>query len=161
MAVILSSDSVGIVHKALARESPISLVWGNWKGRHFRRRKDENPVRTSWQCRHSMITMSSSSTATFHPVSSLPPPAHTMASKIPASTTGIELQHTQEPLRLESVHSIPDAPLNASPEDIPPTRGYQALLLFSGFMMIFHIIGINGTFGIFQVTLSTCVFLYH
>ncbi|KAJ6566433.1 MFS general substrate transporter [Mycena capillaripes] len=36
------------------------------------------------------------------------------------------------------------------PEDPPPTRGYQALLLLSGFMMIFHIIGISGVFGIFQ-----------
>ncbi|KAJ7133147.1 major facilitator superfamily domain-containing protein [Mycena epipterygia] len=34
--------------------------------------------------------------------------------------------------------------------DSPPTRRYQALLLLSGFMMIFQIIGINSVFGIFQ-----------
>ena len=28
---------------------------------------------------------------------------------------------------------------------------YQALLLLSGFLMIFHVIGINQTYGIFQV----------
>ncbi|KAJ7729757.1 MFS general substrate transporter [Mycena metata] len=37
-----------------------------------------------------------------------------------------------------------------STEEKPPTRQYQAALLFAGFMMIFHIIGINGVFGIFQ-----------
>ncbi|KAK7058108.1 monocarboxylate transporter [Favolaschia claudopus] len=36
------------------------------------------------------------------------------------------------------------------PEYTPPTRRYQAILLISGFMMIFQIIGINSVFGIFQ-----------
>ncbi|KAJ7732616.1 major facilitator superfamily domain-containing protein [Mycena olivaceomarginata] len=35
-------------------------------------------------------------------------------------------------------------------ENIPVTRRYQGLLLLSGFMMIFQIIGINSVFGIFQ-----------
>ncbi|KAJ7731423.1 major facilitator superfamily domain-containing protein [Mycena maculata] len=47
-------------------------------------------------------------------------------------------------------HSLTSPADALSVEDIPPTRGYQALLLFSGFMMIFHIIGINGVFGLFQ-----------
>ncbi|KAF9064749.1 MFS general substrate transporter [Rhodocollybia butyracea] len=33
---------------------------------------------------------------------------------------------------------------------VPPTRTYQAMLLLAGFMMIFHVIGINQVFGIFQ-----------
>lgn len=33
----------------------------------------------------------------------------------------------------------------------PPTRTYQVMLLLAGSMMIFHIIGINQVFGIFQV----------
>jgi hypothetical protein len=36
--------------------------------------------------------------------------------------------------------------------DARPTRRYQALLLLSGFMMIFHVIGINQIFGVFQVS---------
>lgn len=32
-----------------------------------------------------------------------------------------------------------------------PTRTYQVMLLLAGSMMIFHIIGINQVFGIFQV----------
>ncbi|KAH7926862.1 MFS general substrate transporter [Leucogyrophana mollusca] len=31
-----------------------------------------------------------------------------------------------------------------------PTKQYQALLLVSGFLMIFHVIGINSIFGVFQ-----------
>lgn len=44
--------------------------------------------------------------------------------------------------------SVP--PDNAA-EDMRPTRRYQAVLLFAGFMMIFQVIGINQTYGIFQV----------
>ncbi|KAF5383380.1 hypothetical protein D9757_008389 [Collybiopsis confluens] len=32
----------------------------------------------------------------------------------------------------------------------PPTRTYQAMLLLAGSMMIFHVVGINQVFGIFQ-----------
>ncbi|KAL0950252.1 hypothetical protein HGRIS_010236 [Hohenbuehelia grisea] len=32
----------------------------------------------------------------------------------------------------------------------PPTRQYQALLLLTGFLMTFHVIGINSVYGIFQ-----------
>lgn len=34
----------------------------------------------------------------------------------------------------------------------PPTKTYQAMLLLAGSMMIFHVIGINQVFGIFQVS---------
>ncbi|KAJ6595197.1 MFS general substrate transporter [Mycena vulgaris] len=60
----------------------------------------------------------------------------------------IELQHTRESLRPDSAHSSQDAPSSA--EEALSTRRYQAVLLLSGFLMIFHIIGINGVFGIFQ-----------
>lgn len=46
-------------------------------------------------------------------------------------------------------------PDNAA-EDMRPTRRYQAVLLLAGFMMIFQVIGINQTYGIFQVG-QTCV----
>lgn len=36
----------------------------------------------------------------------------------------------------------------------PPTRTYQVMLLIAGSMMIFHIIGINQVFGIFQVRVA-------
>lgn len=36
--------------------------------------------------------------------------------------------------------------------DARPTKQYQALLLISGFTMIFHLFGINQTFGVFQVS---------
>lgn len=35
-----------------------------------------------------------------------------------------------------------------------PSRCYQAILLFSGFLMIFQVNGINSIFGIFQVSYS-------
>ncbi|KAJ7461202.1 major facilitator superfamily domain-containing protein [Mycena latifolia] len=60
----------------------------------------------------------------------------------------IELQHVRSSQRPASLPAATNA--EASAEDPPPTRRYQALLLFSGFMMIFHIIGINSVFGIFQ-----------
>ncbi|KAG8219248.1 hypothetical protein J3R82DRAFT_87 [Butyriboletus roseoflavus] len=34
--------------------------------------------------------------------------------------------------------------------DATPTKRYQALLLLAGFTMLFHVIGINQTFGVFQ-----------
>lgn len=37
--------------------------------------------------------------------------------------------------------------------DWRPTRKYQAILLAAGFAMIFHVIGINSIYGIFQVNL--------
>jgi tetrahydromethanopterin S-methyltransferase subunit D len=47
----------------------------------------------------------------------------------------------------------------STPEDTPPTRTYQTLLVFSAFLMIFHIIGINTVFGIFQVPCDdSCTF---
>ncbi|KAF8890076.1 major facilitator superfamily domain-containing protein [Infundibulicybe gibba] len=55
-----------------------------------------------------------------------------------------------EPLhpQLESLTSTSDHQRNEEPSR--PTRGYQALLLLSGFFMTFHVIGINSVFGIFQ-----------
>ena len=38
-------------------------------------------------------------------------------------------------------------------DDWRPTRKYQAVLLAAGFAMIFHVIGINSIYGIFQVNL--------
>lgn len=34
-----------------------------------------------------------------------------------------------------------------------PSQGYQMLLLLSGFLMIFHVIGIGQVYGIFQVNI--------
>lgn len=53
------------------------------------------------------------------------------------------------PLDIDSQGTEP--PQNAF-ADARPTRRYQALLLLSGFMMIFHVIGINQIFGVFQVS---------
>ena len=36
-----------------------------------------------------------------------------------------------------------------------PSRRYQAILLLAGFTMIFHVIGINSIYGIFQVSMRT------
>jgi hypothetical protein len=46
----------------------------------------------------------------------------------------------------------------ASNETLPyyserPSRQYQTLLLISGFLMIFHVIGIGQVYGIFQVNI--------
>ncbi|KAF7362833.1 putative transporter ESBP6 [Mycena venus] len=66
-----------------------------------------------------------------------------------ASSSPVDIE-----LRSRGVHPHCSFPSGSTPvstsEETPPTRSYQALLLFSGFMMIFHIIGINGVFGIFQ-----------
>ncbi|KAJ7105853.1 MFS general substrate transporter [Mycena epipterygia] len=64
----------------------------------------------------------------------------------PQSGVTIELQ----PTRRVSVQSHTLQDTGADAEDAPPTRRYQALLILSAFMMIFHIIGINSVFGIFQ-----------
>lgn len=37
-------------------------------------------------------------------------------------------------------------------EDSRPTRRYQTMLLISGFLMIFQVIGINSIYGVFQVS---------
>jgi hypothetical protein len=43
--------------------------------------------------------------------------------------------------------------------DVRPTKRYQTLLLLSGFMMIFHVIGINQIFGVFQVRVCRHIIL--
>ncbi|KAJ7221791.1 major facilitator superfamily domain-containing protein [Mycena haematopus] len=48
-----------------------------------------------------------------------------------------------------SIHS-PSEISEPTSENYSPSRRYQILLLLSGFMMIFQIIGINGVFGIFK-----------
>lgn len=56
------------------------------------------------------------------------------------------------PSGLYSEHVLPiDVPDTAT-DDLRPTRRYQCLLLLSGFLMIFHVIGINSVFGIFQAS---------
>lgn len=40
---------------------------------------------------------------------------------------------------------------NIQEEEWQPSRRYQTILLAAGFMMIFHVIGINSIYGIFQV----------
>jgi hypothetical protein len=47
--------------------------------------------------------------------------------------------------------SLPEDGSNSSTDESRPTRRYQCLLLLSGFLMIFHVVGINSVFGIFQV----------
>lgn len=44
-----------------------------------------------------------------------------------------------------------DPPSNAV-SDSTPSRNYQALLLLSGFLMIFWIIGLNSVYGVFQAS---------
>lgn len=43
-----------------------------------------------------------------------------------------------------------------------PSRTYQAMLLGAGFAMIFHVIGINSIYGIFQASyfFLSCVLLH-
>lgn len=73
---------------------------------------------------------------------SIPPPDH---ENIPVTRVVDEQAD-------DDASSVP--PDNAA-EDMRPTRRYQAVLLFAGFMMIFQVIGINQTYGIFQVG-GTC-----
>lgn len=42
-------------------------------------------------------------------------------------------------------------------EDVPsqPSQTYQCLLVFAGFMMTFHVIGINSIYGLFQVRMCS------
>jgi hypothetical protein len=52
-----------------------------------------------------------------------------------------------------NVHDSDSGRTTVAGSDIepPPTRRYQTLLILSGSLMIFHVIGINSVFGIFQV----------
>jgi hypothetical protein len=66
----------------------------------------------------------------------------------------VDLEGTREissSLTESGVDTVPD---NAA-TDQGPTRQYQILLLLSGFIMIFHVIGINMIYGIFQVSCTT------
>lgn len=47
---------------------------------------------------------------------------------------------------------MPNASDATSAEDMRPSRKYQTVLLLAGFAMIFHVIGINSIYGIFQVS---------
>ena len=56
--------------------------------------------------------------------------------------------------RAQDIHETretTDPPSNAV-SDLTPTRRYQALLLLSGFTMIFWIIGLNSVYGVFQAS---------
>ncbi|KAF7341566.1 Monocarboxylate transporter [Mycena sanguinolenta] len=61
------------------------------------------------------------------------------------ATASIEL-HARPRANINS----PDESSESNAENNSPSRRYQMLLLLSGFMTIFQIIGINGVFGIFQ-----------
>ncbi|KAF7369838.1 Monocarboxylate transporter [Mycena sanguinolenta] len=61
------------------------------------------------------------------------------------ATASIELH-----ARPRAYINSPDESSESDAENNSPSRRYQMLLLLSGFMMIFQIIGINGVFGIFQ-----------
>lgn len=51
----------------------------------------------------------------------------------------------------DEVREPADPPSNAV-SDSTPSRNYQALLLLSGFLMIFWIIGLNSVYGVFQAS---------
>ena len=42
-------------------------------------------------------------------------------------------------------------------EDARPSRSYQAILIISGFLMIFQVMGLNSIYGVFQVYLLTSI----
>ncbi|KAJ6483870.1 MFS general substrate transporter [Mycena vitilis] len=77
---------------------------------------------------------------------SVPDPSTSFPDTIELRPAHRTLSHRSSPVEL--IPSINDQ--RDVPEDAEPTREYKALLLLAGFMMIFHIIGINGVFGIFQ-----------
>ncbi|KAH7911622.1 major facilitator superfamily domain-containing protein [Hygrophoropsis aurantiaca] len=66
------------------------------------------------------------------------------AQDIHLTTLGASIEPQEGFSRSEST-----TPVTAS-DDGCPTKTYQALLLVSGFLMIFHVIGINSVFGVFQ-----------
>ncbi|KAJ7191323.1 major facilitator superfamily domain-containing protein [Mycena pura] len=68
-----------------------------------------------------------------------------MASTYPEAEIQLHSRGSRpSPIPAPSIHPAPDDVL------LSPPRRQQALLLLAGFMMIFHIIGINTSFGIFQ-----------
>lgn len=50
------------------------------------------------------------------------------------------------------VQNAEDADITDATNEWRPTRKYQAALLAAGFLMIFHVIGINSIYGVFQVS---------
>lgn len=65
----------------------------------------------------------------------------------------------REAATVEQASDASSVPPDNAAEDMRPTRRYQAVLLLAGFMMIFQVIGINQTYGIFQVG-RTCVWIF-
>lgn len=65
--------------------------------------------------------------------------------------------HGSQPRRNESssIHGTnAQVNENGEPPDVSqPSQTYQCLLVFAGFMMTFHVIGINSIYGLFQVCL--------
>ena len=61
--------------------------------------------------------------------------------------------HSGQPENATSATSASGRSLEET--ETPPTeqasRTYQCLLVFAGFMMTFHVIGINSIYGLFQV----------
>jgi hypothetical protein len=84
-----------------------------------------------------------------------------MAKAIPSSSSHVELSRINHsaptiPDRLSSHNEFDseEAPATAaqSSELTKPTKKYQTMLLLSGFLMTFHVIGINQSYGIFQAS---------
>lgn len=75
-----------------------------------------------------------------------------------ASTDNITLEQLRpgegRPRSTDSNNSLGEQVVHTdSVQDIPwqPSRSYQCALLLAGFTMIFHVIGLNSIYGIFQV----------
>lgn len=85
------------------------------------------------------------------------PPSPAMASLTPRSGDALSLRTIHS--RPSQVNTGSDENHSARPiqraeeEDVPPqpSQTYQCLLVFAGFMMTFHVIGINSIYGLFQV----------
>lgn len=77
---------------------------------------------------------------------------------IHSESYSLDVFHTREDdSHIESRAEMADALTEEAPDnaatDQRPTKAYQTALLISGFLMTFHIIGINFIYGIFQVSL--------
>ena len=59
-------------------------------------------------------------------------------------SSGVDLQVRNGPTGRAELENVP----TAAPE---PSRTYKCLLVLAGFMMTFHVIGINSIYGLFQV----------
>lgn len=78
-----------------------------------------------------------------------------MTSRVADNHALYELQDVQQGTGDGGPHNtVEDSTTPTQPDGTAewrPTRQYQTMLLAAGFMMIFHVIGINSIYGIFQV----------